>query len=88
MKPDTFIDRHVFLFNPQDNGGESLVLTTDIIANGDPGVVFTNQELTLQSYCNGASFDLVGAPLTPENLRRLANELDEVLAKARAKANG
>ena len=73
------IKTHSFNFNPTDNGGESLVLTTEFIANGDPitnnGGVFINQELTLNSYCNACSMILTGATLTPENLRKLANEL-------------
>ena len=38
--------------------------------------VFVNQELTLQSYCNSATFELIGSPFTPELLRQLANELE------------
>jgi hypothetical protein len=86
---DKELGRHVFVFNPRDNGGESLVLVTTIYDNGDaaaglPGGIYTNQELTLNSYCNAASFNLLGAPITPDDLRKLANELDEALIKARA----
>lgn len=79
------IARHVFCFNSQDNGGESLNLTTSIFANGDPGGIFMTQELTLQSYCNAATFCLHGTMISPELLRRLANELDEAMVKAKAK---
>jgi hypothetical protein len=76
------IERHVFVFNPQDNGGESLSLRTDICSNGDPGGIFLNQEISLQSYCNSATFNLAGATLTPELLRKLADELEAAMVKA------
>lgn len=67
--------KHVFNLTPGTNGGESLTLTTTFHDNGD-GEYYTNQELTLQSYQNSASINLCGASLTPENLRRLATELE------------
>lgn len=74
------LKRHVFTFNPKDNSGESLSLVTNFIANGDKITknegVYINQELTLQSYCNACSFNLIGAAITPEVLRQLANELE------------
>jgi hypothetical protein len=81
------IHRHVFVFNPQDNGGESLSLITDFIDNGDgpEAGIFTNQELGLQSYCNSASLQLMGASFTPENLRKLANELESAWIQAKTK---
>lgn len=73
---------HTFNFSPSDNSGESLVLTTDFIENGDKSHpsdgVFLNQTLTLNSYCNSASFNLYNAILTPELLRKLADELEVV----------
>ena len=77
------VDRHVFSFNPDDNGGEQLTLVTEVFDNGG-GEVFTNQELTLHSYCNSASFTLSGAQILPEDLRRLANELDGVYTRRKA----
>ena len=74
--PDKLLKTHVFCFNPQDNGGEGLTLVTKYFDNGDGGI-YTNQELCLQSYCNQASISLCGAALTPDLLRKLANELDE-----------
>lgn len=74
---------HVFTFNPEDNGGEALMLKTQFFDNGD-GVLYTNQEITLQSYCNAASFELVGATITPDKLRQLANELERAQIKAQA----
>lgn len=79
---DKLLNAHTFVFNPTDNGGESLTLITKFIGNGDPITdtkgVFTNQELSLQSYCNRASFELVGAGFTPKNLRKLADELETI----------
>lgn len=84
-KQDQKMGRHVFAFNPKDNGGEQLILVTDFIANGDPDGVFMNQEIGLNSYCNSASFNLCGAVLSPETLRELANQLESEMIKARLK---
>jgi len=75
------LHREVYVFNAEDNGGESLTLTTDYFDNGDaahglPDGIFTNQKLTLMSYGNSASFELCGTVLTPENLRELADILE------------
>jgi len=82
MKP---VHRHVFCFNPQTNGGESLTIITDFIPNGDPGIIYTSQEISLGSYSNSASFNLSGASLTPENLRDLANQLESAQIEAKSK---
>lgn len=79
---DEHLGGHVFVFNNSDNGGEQLVLTTDFFS-GDRGGVYSNQELTLMSYCNSASFNLSGCQFTPELLRELANQLDSEFAKRR-----
>jgi len=81
---------HTFIFNPSDNSGEQLCLTTEIFNNGDyarglPNGMFTNQTLTLQSYCNHASISLYGNPITPESLRQLADELEEAIQNAKEK---
>ena len=78
------LNKHSFLFNKNDNGGESLILTTQFFSNGDPGPdgIYCNQELVLNSYCNSASFNLYSTMITPELLRQLANELDVALIKA------
>lgn len=68
---------HTFCFNPQDNGGESLILKTTFEPNGDPGEFYAVQELMLHSYCNYATFTLTGIGFTPENLRKLADELEQ-----------
>ena len=85
---DKKLHRHVFCFNEEDNGGEAVMLTTDFFANGDPGVVYMNQEFELQSYCNSASITLCGAQLTPELLRKLADELVEARLIAGKKCDG
>ena len=81
MNRDKILTEHYFVFNEEDNSGESLSLTTKFIRNGDPITdkegVCLNQELTLQSYCNAATFQLSGALFTSENLRKLANELEQ-----------
>jgi len=72
------ISEHHFTFNPKDNGGESLTLSTEFIDNGDDGEegIYTNHKLTLHSYCNAAHFELCGISITPELLRELANQLE------------
>jgi len=82
---DKVIKTHSFSFDPKNNGGESFILTTKCIANGDPGGIFLNQELTLQSYGNSATFNLCGTTLTPSSLRVLANQLDIVINEAMQK---
>lgn len=78
---DKLLKIHTFVFNKQDNGGEGLLLSTKFYNNGD-GEIYTNQDLTLQSYCNAASFNLAGAPITADLLRQLANELDRAETEA------
>ena len=73
------LKKHVFIFNPKDNGGEQLILVTKFMEDGER--ILTEQSLNLQSYCNCASFELVGTQLKAKNLRQLANELDEVSNK-------
>lgn len=82
---DKLLKTHVFCFNPYDNSGEGLFLTTQFFANGDPITdtegIYLNQELRLQSYCNSASFNLYGAYITPELLRKLADQLEQARNK-------
>lgn len=70
---------HCFCFNEEDNGGESLTLTTR--ANFDKGedLVFYTQELTLMSYGNSASFNLGDFHFNPFMLRKLADELESFM---------
>lgn len=83
---DKVLNRHVFSFNEKANGGEQLILVTNFHHNGDgPGGIYTSQELSLQSYCNAATFSLHGAAITPEALRELANQLDRAKIEAMTK---
>ena len=76
------LEEHFFNFSPSEIGGESLTLSTIFYDNGDgPKDPFINQELTLHSYGNSASFILNGITLTPAILRKLANELEKVQKK-------
>ncbi len=84
---DKQISKHVFTFNEHDNGGESLTLKTNTIWNGDRDGIYLNQELSLQSYCNSASFNLWGATITPESLRKLADELENLINESKEIAN-
>jgi hypothetical protein len=85
---ENIIHSHRFSFSSEEcNGGEDLYLTTDFIDNGDDGPegILLMQELSLQGYSNSASFSLCGISLTPEILRKLANELDRALIEADTK---
>lgn len=77
---DKLLKTHCFSLN-ESNSGESLVITTKFFANDnditDEDGIYTNQEITLQSYSNSASFYLCNT-ITPEKLRELANELEKV----------
>ena len=74
------LNRHVFLFNPEDNGDSSVTLMTENYADGEGGS-FTIQEFSLQSCANSASIHL-GTEITPRQLRRLADELEKVRNEA------
>ena len=74
---DSRIGRHVFSFNPKENSGEQFTLTTDILKTKE-GSFYTNHEITLQSYGNQSTFKLV-CEITPETLRKLADELEQKL---------
>ena len=87
---EKLINRHTFIFNKGDNGGEQLILTTTFFADVDdngnyvePGNVYRNDELSLQSYCNSASFNLYCSSLTPAILRELADSLEQATNDAK-----
>jgi hypothetical protein len=63
--------RHTFVFNPCSNGGEQLSLVSTIHPDGK-----YDQELTLQSYGNAASFILCDTKFSPSTLRDLAYQLE------------
>lgn len=83
IRQDESFKTHSFNLSPKENGGEALYLTTYFMWNGDDkDGVYTNQELTLSSYGNSASLNLYGIRITPEILRKLANELESKTIEA------
>jgi aminopeptidase C len=66
-----------YCFNPQDNGGEFLFLSALVEQDGTDEP-FVTQEITLNSYCNSATFQ-INCYLTPEKLRDCANKLESFL---------
>ncbi len=85
--PEQKLNKHLFIFNKDEQGGGQLILETQYIDNGDsahglPDGVFTNQTLTLMSYGNSAIFNLCGDSLNPENLRELADQLEKAEKEA------
>ena len=71
------VDKLTSVMNPEENGGESLTITTEFYDNGDKtNNIYLNQTITLNSYGNSASFNLIGSPLTPEVLRKLAEDIE------------
>lgn len=84
-KENEELARHVTELDPNLNGGETILLITKFISNGDPVTatqgVFTNQEVSLQSYGNSATIQLYGPGFTPEFLRKWANELEQTRNK-------
>lgn len=84
MSNDKKIGHHNFNFTPNANGGESVYVTTTFFDNGE---VYYTQELTLMSYCNCATFHLQGSPLTPEMLRKFADELEQKLKTVKENGN-
>lgn len=79
MKDPKEIGRHVFCFNPEDNGREAFLLVTSIHNDGDDNYV--HQELNLYSCCNCAGFSLCGDYFSPDKLRQLTNELEKFYNK-------
>lgn len=79
---DSLLQTHVFEVNPEDNSGEAVTITTKFFGNGDPIThyfgVYETQDITIQSYGNSASIRLGCSTLTPEKLRDLADELEEI----------
>jgi hypothetical protein len=85
--PSVVKKRLSYAFNKTSNGGEQLILTTDIhetlpLIDGDRDV-FITQELTLCSYTNSATFQLSGAIMSSDHLRKLADLLDLEISKVK-----
>lgn len=59
--------------------GDGVTLTTDFYDNGDgvPNGIFMNQRLTMDGTFNSTHFDLCGALMCPETLRRIATEIEK-----------
>ncbi len=86
MKP--IMTEH-FVFNKEDNGGESLMASIEFYDNGDaahgyPDGIYTVQKLTLMSYSNMATFTLSNV-FTPQNLRELADLIEKGYTTAEKK---
>lgn len=78
MKENKLIHRHYFNFSPKENGGECFSLVTEFFDNGDEkDNIYINQTFSLNSYCNCAQILLCGIQITPQILRKLADELSE-----------
>lgn len=89
---DKKIGEHRYLFNPKNKAGwvsdqNNLFLLTEYFDNGDgvPNGIYINQKLCFKVRNQCASFVLCGTSIEPETLRKLANELDSLLAKLEAK---
>lgn len=75
------LEVHTFVFNEEDNSGESLSLLTKVLDNGDKdeNSSYLNQTITLNSYGNSVSLNLSGIQITPEKLRDLADQLEKFI---------
>lgn len=72
-----------FVFNEGSNGGEELLLTTQIHSyNDDPSTIYISQTFSLNSYANSVSMHLINA-LTPSMLRKCADEIEAVINKTK-----
>lgn len=76
------LSRHFFVFNPEDNDDEGFTLMTEYFSNGEVTGFTASHEFSLQSYGKYVSFLLSGVEITPEKLRKLADELEEARSKA------
>jgi hypothetical protein len=72
-----------YCFNPEDNGGEAITLSTSVEQAGTDEALVT-QELTLHSYSNWATFQ-ISFYLTPDKLRECADKIESFLADRRPK---
>ena len=63
-----------FLYLKGNGDGENVYLKVDFKVVGDR--LYTNQELSVSSYCTRTTVSLINKQFTPENLRRWADELE------------
>ena len=85
IKYGASLGKHIILFNPNDNGGETVCLETDFFSNGDKEGFYCNQRIVLNSYYNSASINLFGAAVSSKDLRRIADELEKAENRIREK---
>lgn len=77
------IHSHYVEIGAHSNSGEALMLRTEWFSNGDEdGGLFMNQQITLHSYSNSASFSLGSKILDPGTLRWLADQIEDEELKA------
>ena len=87
MQNSELVSCHKFDFNLSSLSDENVWITTEFRANGDPGCIFVNQIIQMQSNCNDVQLTLRTHCLTPERLRKLADELEAEMIKAKALAH-
>lgn len=78
MENDLDKDSCTFVINPGENGGEKVFLTTTILKGKYSLEPWLEQEITMNSYCNSATFTFCGAVLTPDILRKMADQIEEL----------
>jgi len=82
---ETIVERHAIEVDPRSNGGETVLITTKMIDDGENEPLLI-QEISLMLYGNQATITLGGSSvMTPSFLRKMANELDLAIVKATAK---
>ncbi len=76
MSNETKHGSHSFVLKSKNNDSK-LTLSTEFWDNGDGAAIFTVHTFFLQSYSRTTEFVIYDA-ITPEILRKFADELDEV----------
>lgn len=84
---NTFLlNRHVFVFNPEDGNEGGLTIMTEYYLN-DNNEIFVDQEITLQSSQGSSATFMFPGFMTPQALRALADQLEKVHAETVEIAN-
>jgi len=73
----------VHIVNPNDNGGEQCYIITKIGEDENNVNTINSQEIHLNSYCNSVQLNLFTAILTPEFLRKMADDIEANLIHLR-----